>query len=46
MEAFDDDQKGTKNSEIRYEIIHGNYERKFFIDSLTGKIFSLFENFD
>ena len=32
------DQEGTKNSEIRYEIIHGNYEKKFFIDSISGQI--------
>lgn len=38
VEAFDLDQAGTKNSEIRYEIIHGNYEKKFFIDSISGQI--------
>ena len=38
VEAFDKDQLGTKNSQIRYEIIQGNYEKKFFIDSLTGQI--------
>ena len=38
VEAYDNDQLDTKNSEIRYEIIQGNYEKKFFIDSLTGQI--------
>jgi hypothetical protein len=38
VEAYDMDQEGTKNSEIRYEIIHGNYEKKFFIDSISGQI--------
>ena len=38
VEAYDNDQLDTKNSQIRYEIIQGNYEKKFFIDSLTGKI--------
>ena len=38
VEATDKDQLGTKNSQIRYEIIQGNYEKKFFIDSLTGQI--------
>lgn len=38
VEAVDLDQAGTKNSEIRYEIIHGNYEKKFYIDAITGKI--------
>ena len=28
-----------KNSDIRYEIISGNYDKKFGIDELTGKIF-------
>ncbi len=38
VEAFDLDQAGTKNSEIRYEIIHGNYDKKFHIDSFTGQV--------
>ena len=38
VEAYDLDQEGTKNSEVKYEIIHGNYEKKFFIDSISGQI--------
>ena len=38
VEAVDLDQKDTKNSQVRYEIINGNYEKKFFIDSVSGKI--------
>ena len=35
---MDQDSSSSKNSEIRYEIINGNYERKFSIDELTGVI--------
>ena len=35
---MDRDSPDTKNSDIRYEIINGNYERKFSIDEYTGVI--------
>ena len=35
---MDGDKAGSKNSRVRYEIIHGNYERKFSIDEVTGVI--------
>eukprot|EP00095_Tigriopus_kingsejongensis_P012458 maker-scaffold696_size110080-snap-gene-0.13 protein:Tk12458 transcript:maker-scaffold696_size110080-snap-gene-0.13-mRNA-1 annotation:"cad86_drome ame: full" len=38
VEAADDDETGSKNSQVRYEIIKGNYERKFGIDEITGVI--------
>lgn len=38
VEATDLDQKGSKNSQIRYEIIKGNYDKKFNIDEVTGVI--------
>lgn len=39
VEASDKDRPGSKNSQIRYEIINGNYEKKFAIDEFTGEIF-------
>ena len=41
LQAKDADQPNTKNSEIRYEIISGNYDKKFGINEKTGKIFVL-----
>ncbi len=38
VEAFDADEPGTANSDIRYEIINGNYEKKFYIEPSTGVI--------
>ena len=38
VEAIDQDKTGTKNSRVRYEIIKGNYEKKFSIDENTGVI--------
>jgi len=38
VEAVDLDKSGTQNSDVRYEIIKGNYEKKFSIDEQTGVI--------
>ena len=38
VEAVDLDKTGTQNSDVRYEIIAGNYEKKFSIDQETGVI--------
>ena len=38
VEAVDLDKTGTQNSDVRYEIIAGNYEKKFSIDEQTGVI--------
>lgn len=38
VEAVDLDKTGTQNSDVRYEIIAGNYEKKFSIDGETGVI--------
>ena len=38
VEAIDLDKIGTQNSDVRYEIIKGNYEKKFSIDEHTGVI--------
>ena len=38
VEAVDLDKIGTQNSDVRYEIIAGNYEKKFSIDEKTGVI--------
>ena len=38
VEAVDLDKTGTQNSDVRYEIIAGNYEKKFSIDEETGVI--------
>ena len=38
VEAVDLDDPDTKNSLVRYEIIKGNYEKKFHIDEVTGVI--------
>ena len=38
VRAVDGDAPGSKNSDVRYEILTGNYERKFAIDSVTGVI--------
>ena len=37
-QAIDRDEHNTKNSQIRYEIISGNYDKKFGIDEINGKI--------
>ena len=36
IQAVDADKPNTKNSQIRYEIISGNYDKKFRIDEITG----------
>jgi hypothetical protein len=36
VEAFDGDKSGSRNSHISYEIINGNYDKKFSIDKETG----------
>ncbi len=38
MEAVDGDKSGSRNSRISYEIINGNYDKKFSIDKDTGKL--------
>ena len=38
VQAVDGDAPGGKNSDVRYEILTGNYERKFSIDAVTGVI--------
>ena len=38
VEAVDLDKSGTQNSDVRYEIIAGNYEKKFSIDEESGVI--------
>ena len=38
VEAVDGDKSGTRNSHISYEIINGNYDKKFSIDKNTGTI--------
>ena len=38
VEAVDLDKTGTINSDVRYEIIAGNYEQKFSIDQNSGVI--------
>ena len=38
IQAVDADKPNTKNSQIRYEIISGNYDKKFRIDEITGKL--------
>ena len=38
VQAVDGDAPGGKNSDVRYEILTGNYERKFSIDSVSGVI--------
>ena len=38
VRAVDGDAPGSKNSDVRYEILTGNYDRKFAIDSVTGVI--------
>ncbi|XP_078087168.1 cadherin-related family member 2 [Mustelus asterias] len=36
IEAFDNDQEGTNNSEIRYTIVAGDYQHNFTIDPNKG----------
>ena len=38
VEAVDGDAPGGKNSDVRYEILTGNYERKFSVDSVSGVV--------
>ncbi len=38
VQAVDADEPRSKNSAVRYEILTGNYERKFSIDERTGVI--------
>ncbi|XP_067852463.1 cadherin-related family member 2 [Heptranchias perlo] len=41
IEAFDNDQDGTNNSEIRYAITAGDYQQNFTIDPITGVLRSV-----
>ncbi|XP_072368292.1 cadherin-related family member 2 isoform X2 [Scyliorhinus torazame] len=41
IEAFDNDQEGTNNSEIRYTIAAGDYRQNFTIDPITGVLRSV-----
>ncbi|XP_038651545.1 cadherin-related family member 2 [Scyliorhinus canicula] len=41
IEAFDNDQEGTNNSEIRYTIAAGDYQQNFTIDPITGVLRSV-----
>jgi hypothetical protein len=38
VEAVDGDKSGSRNSRISYEIINGNYDKKFSIDKDTGRL--------
>ena len=38
VQAADGDAPGSRNSDVRYEILTGNYERKFSIDPVSGVI--------
>ena len=38
VQAVDGDAPGSRNSDVRYEILTGNYERKFSIDPVSGVI--------
>ena len=38
VQAADGDAPGNRNSDVRYEILTGNYERKFAIDPVSGVI--------
>ena len=38
VEATDADAPGTRNSDIRYEIIKGNYDKRFMINEHNGRI--------
>lgn len=37
MQATDADAE-SPNNEIRYELIHGNYENKFYLNEITGEL--------
>lgn len=37
LQATDADAE-PPNNEIRYEIIHGNYENKFYLNEITGEL--------
>ncbi|XP_067899584.1 cadherin-related family member 2 isoform X2 [Heterodontus francisci] len=41
IEAFDNDQEGTNNSEIRYAIAAGDYQQNVTIDPITGVLRSV-----
>ena len=38
VQAADGDAPGSRNSDVRYEILTGNYERKFSIGPVSGVI--------
>lgn len=44
LHATDNDAT-SPNNEVRYEIVHGNYDDKFRLDEITG-IFHYFFNFN
>lgn len=37
MQATDADAEAP-NNEVRYELIHGNYENKFYLNEITGEL--------
>lgn len=45
VEAVDGDKSGTRNSHISYEIINGNYDKKFSIDKDTGMVIVISKRF-
>ncbi|TRY71883.1 hypothetical protein TCAL_08438 [Tigriopus californicus] len=38
LQAFDNDQNGTENAQIRYRIVKGDAGGNFSIDSITGEV--------
>ncbi|KAK0160780.1 hypothetical protein PV328_008149 [Microctonus aethiopoides] len=38
IKAFDNDSE-PPNNQIRYELVHGNYDNKFVLDNTTGELF-------
>ncbi|KAK0174736.1 hypothetical protein PV327_010472 [Microctonus hyperodae] len=38
IKAFDNDSE-PPNNQIRYELVHGNYDNKFILDNTTGELF-------
>uniref|UniRef100_UPI00398E5349 cadherin-related family member 2 n=1 Tax=Pristiophorus japonicus TaxID=55135 RepID=UPI00398E5349 len=41
IQASDNDEKGTNNSEIRYAIVGGDYQQNFTIDPISGVLRSV-----
>lgn len=38
LQAQDDDLRGSSNSQVRYQIVDGDRNKNFSIDSITGEI--------